>query len=476
MRYPFVGESFDAQSFAGNSERSINCMVEALSANSTAKTMLVPTPGIKAFGTMGNSTTGERGCWRMANELYVVYGQSLFKVDSDGTETRLGEVLGTERVIMFDNETQLVIVADEFSYNYSNRTGAFAQITHSSFLEASSGAYLAGYFLFAAKDSNVIFFIGPYDDVTGEVDFDAFDATDRFLARTTAGNTVRIISNQRELWIFKGAASETWRPIQDVDLPFGQIDGATTTQGILTKWAVASFNNTIIWLSHDFQTYIASGYIPTPVSHSGVTDGITRLATTSDAYIYAWDEGDHKLAGLWFKTAGITHLYDFTTDQWHERASQGLKSGKEFWRATCVIRCYGKLLVGDSEGPNLGELDVDTFTEYSNPLKLERVGPTMHLEGAFFSVDRVELFCESGVGLTTGQGADPDVFLEISKDYGETFGNPKPRSLGKKGERRKKLVWRAQGLYRQFTPKVVISDPVRRYILNMYVEVSPRKI
>lgn len=476
MRAQLVGQSYDAQSFVGDSERSINCMVEQLPQGGAAPNMLLPTPGIKAYGTAGNGTLGERGMWKMADVLYVVYANALYRVDSDTVATRLGEVPGTERVIMFDNGTQLVIVADTLTHYWSRRTSTFGTINHSAFLEASSGAYLEGYFLFAAKDSNKIFFIGPFSDTTGEVDFDDFDATDSFLALTTPGNVLRIFSDQKELWIFKAGASEVWQPVPSVTLPFAQLDGATTTRGILTKYAIDKNDNTIIWVSNDFKTYVANGYLPDPVSTTAMAFEILNYTNSSDAYVRTWDEGDHKLVGVWFLAEGMTWVFDFTTGLWHERSSQGLISGKPHWRATNVIRCYDKTLVGDSEGSSIGELDFDTFTEYGTEMQFIRVSQTFHAEGSQFSLDRVQVLCEAGVGLTTGQGSDPKIILALSKDYGKTYGNQKPRSLGKLGERTQRSIWRQQGLYRQCTLMLIISDPVRRYVMDLYVEMTPRLI
>ena len=476
MRVQLVGQSYDAQSFAGDSERSINCLVEQLPQEGASPNMLIPSPGIKSFGTAGNGTLGERGTWKMAGVMYVVYANSLYSVASTGVTTRIGEIPGSERVVMFDNGTQLIIVADTLTHFFSVRTSTFGTITHPSFLPSSSGAYLAGYFLFSATDSNRIFFIGPYDDTTGEVDLNNFDATDSFLAFTTPGDVVRIFSDQKELWIFKEDASEVWQPVANVNLPFAQLDGATTTRGILTKHAINKNDNTIIWVSNDFKTYVASGYIPKPVSTTAMAFDVLNYADSSDAYIYTWDEGAHKLVGVWFRTEGVTWVFDFSTGLWHERASQDLASGKEYWRASSVIRCYGKTLVGDSEGPDIGELDFDTFTEYGTPMKMIRVGQTFHSEGTQFSLDRVQVLCEAGVGTTSGAGSDPKIILELSKDYGQTYGNQKTRSIGKKGEYRQRSVWRQQGLFRRCTPRITISDPVRRYVLDMYVELTPRAI
>ena len=474
MRVQLVGQSYDAQSYVGSSERSINCMVESLPRDGAAPDMLIPTPGIKLSTSLDSGIGTSRGVWKMAGILYAVYGPILYTISSTGVVTNLGTVSGTENVIMFDNGTQLVIVADDFTYVYSTFSSTFITVTHTSFLASSSGAFLEGYFLFAAKTSNTVFFIGPFDDVTGEVDFNAFDATDSFRAFTTAGNIVRIFADQKELWIFKEEASEVWRPVANVDLPFSQLDGATTKFGLLTKYSITENDNMIVWVGNDFKTYVANGYNPTPVSTQPMAFDILNYTDSSDAYMYSWNEGAHKLVGIWFLTEGVTWVYDFTTQLWHERESQLLASGKKHWRATSVIRCYDKTLVSDSDDAVIGELDFNTFTEYGTVQTLTRVGQTAHAEGALFSVDRLQILAEAGVGLTTGQGSDPKIILHKSKDFGKTYGTPAQRDLGRIGERRTRAIWRQQGLYRQFTPKVTISDPVRRYIMDMYVELTPR--
>ena len=80
------------------------------------------------------------------------------------------------------------------------------------------------------------------------------------------------------------------------------------------------------------------------------------------------------------------------------------------------------------------------------------------------------------VGGTTGpntpQGADPQIRLSVSDDGGRTFSLlQKWRSLGKVGEYTKRLRWLKMGQFRQRQIRLEITDPVRRNIVGIYMDV-----
>jgi hypothetical protein len=432
----------------------------------------VMTPGEKAWTTAGTGD-GCRGYVKMQKKLYVVYGITLYYVDDAGTATTLGTVEGTSRVVIAQNGTQLVIVADSKSYVYSTYSTLFQEITDANFLDASSVCYVDGYFVFSQKGTNQ-FFISPLiNDITGECDLTAFDATDRARAFTQGGNITACVADHKELWIFKDDNTiEVWQDTGG-DFPFTRLGGAFTQRGGFSKHAITQEDNTLVWLGDDKVIYRANGYVPQRISNFDLEAEIAAMDFIGDVFAQSWTENGHKLCGFWFPTAGKTVVVDLATNNlWHERQSLTY----DYWRVNGVVDCYDKLIITDSESNNIGELDFETFQEYGNTKQAIRVGQTIHAEGATFSVDRFEVFCEAGVGLVSGQGSDPTIALELSKDHGKTYGTRKTRSLGKIGDYTERAVWRQQGYYRQVTPKILISDPVRRYIIDAYAEITPRRI
>jgi len=472
VKIPFIGQTYVSQTPELSTQRSINLMPEAAPPEDSAGAMLVMTPGVAAWTTAG-SGAASRGGIKVDGVTYAVYGTSLYKVDSGGTATAIGTILGTERCIFAENKTQLVIVADAHTYYYTVSTSTLAEITHSSFLEASSVVYLDGYFIFAQKGTNQWFISSLVDDTTEEVDLTTFDATERARAFTTSGNIVTVAATHKELWLFKDDNfAEVWQGASNVDFPFSRLGGAYLERGILTKHSVVQTDNTLYWIGNDRTIYRASGYIPQRISHHGIEKQLAEADVVADAFAVAWDERGHKLMGFWFETLGCTHVYDAATGMWHERQSIGYG----YWRVNGIIDCYGKKIVLDSLENKLGELDFDTFTEYGNTIQAIRIGQTLSAEGRQFSLDRIEILFQSGVGTESGQGADPDVSLSVSKDFGRNYGTPTRRKLGKIGEYAKRAVWRQRGLYRQATIKILITDPVRRSIVAAYAEITPRMI
>jgi hypothetical protein len=77
------------------------------------------------------------------------------------------------------------------------------------------------------------------------------------------------------------------------------------------------------------------------------------------------------------------------------------------------------------------------------------------------------------VPANTPQGADPQVRLSVSDDGGRTYSLlQKWRSMGKTGEYTKRLRWLKMGQFRQRTIRLEITDPVRRNIIGVYMDVN----
>jgi Neuraminidase (sialidase) len=79
---------------------------------------------------------------------------------------------------------------------------------------------------------------------------------------------------------------------------------------------------------------------------------------------------------------------------------------------------------------------------------------------------------EVGVGLTSGQGSDPQLMLKYSKDGGKTWSNEKWRSIGGKGEYSKTIRFDNFGTYRQIMFKAEISDPVKVSFISAYADIE----
>ena len=74
--------------------------------------------------------------------------------------------------------------------------------------------------------------------------------------------------------------------------------------------------------------------------------------------------------------------------------------------------------------------------------------------------------------MTSGQGDDPQVMLQMSNDGGHSYGSENWRGAGKLGEYKKRLIWNRLGASRDRVFRIKVTDPVKWVILGAFVEVE----
>jgi len=109
----------------------------------------------------------------------------------------------------------------------------------------------------------------------------------------------------------------------------------------------------------------------------------------------------------------------------------------------------------------------------ASPQRRLRRAPHLADEQRWLTYDRFQLDLQTGVGLVSGQGSDPQIMLRWSNDGGHTWSNEHWTSAGKMGATKTRAIWRQLGRARTRTFEVVVSDPVRFYLAAAYVDVTP---
>jgi len=114
----------------------------------------------------------------------------------------------------------------------------------------------------------------------------------------------------------------------------------------------------------------------------------------------------------------------------------------------------------------------DLFTDADGEiLRRMRTPPILADEQKRLFIDRLQLHLEPGLGLTTGQGSDPQVLMRMSKTGGKIFGNQRARSAGVQGDYGQRLVWHNCGSGRNMVPELVATDPVAWRWLDLIADV-----
>jgi hypothetical protein len=76
-------------------------------------------------------------------------------------------------------------------------------------------------------------------------------------------------------------------------------------------------------------------------------------------------------------------------------------------------------------------------------------------------LSKLEFLMETGVGLSSGQGSDPQVMIQISRDWGHTWGVERWVSAGLLGQYQRRVILRRLGRFRSGgVVRVAVSDPI----------------
>ena len=126
--------------------------------------------------------------------------------------------------------------------------------------------------------------------------------------------------------------------------------------------------------------------------------------------------------------------------------------------------------MGDYQNGNIYTLKDDVFTDNDETVIRLRDSQTILADGRYI-IHTFGIDTETGVGLTTGQGSDPQAMIRWSFDGGRTWSHEFTVPLGKKGE------YDTISEIHNIGPtdnqgimfRVSVSDPVDAKILGAYV-------
>lgn len=465
MLIQWATQSYKLPSLPVSAQRAINCYAQAEPKDAKTPVDLIGSPGLVNFTTCGSGPI--RGMHVLGGLLYVLSGAYLYSVTSGGTATQLGgQVSGNSVVSMEDNGTQLVITNGTHGYIY-DVTGGFRLITDTNFLPANTVAFFDQRFVFDAAGTNLFFISDALDGTT-------YDPLGFASAESRPDNVLAVLLNGQILFVFGTQSIEPWQDSGLANFPFERVPGVVIERGLAAAHCVTKEDNAVFFLGDDLQFYRLSGVSPTRVSTHAVESAWRKYSTVADAFAYAYSWNGHKFVVVTFPTANVTWEFDIATSLWHERESRDMNNNPlGRWRANCHVSVYGRELVGDAYNGTIGYLDPDTFTEYGSTMIMRATAPPLHSDMKRLFMSRFEIDVETGVGLVTGQGTDPQVMMDYSDDGGHTFVNlQRWKSMGVLGAFRQRLKWNRLGSFRERILRISISDPVRRTVIKAHADIG----
>ena len=473
MKTPILGQSYVARSVNAAAARMVNLYPEITpSPEGNEPAYLNRAPGLRKLATVGTGPI--RGLWAYGGYGYVVSGARLYRVDTNWTVTNIGGVSGTGPVSMVDNGTQLFIAANPEGFIYDASTEAYAEITDVDFPGAITVGYLDGYFIFQEPNSQK-FWVSELLDGT-QIDPLSFAS-----AESMPDNLVSLFVDHREVWLFGTQSVEVWYNAGTSPFPLARIQGAVNELGCAATYSVAKMDNSLFWLGADARgqgvVFRAQGYSGQRISTHAVEYAIQSYGTISDAIGFTYQQDGHSFYVLTFPTAQKTWVFDVATGAWHERA--GFANGEFIrHRANCQMFYNNEVVVGDFQNGKIYAYDLDVFADDTLPqkwLRSWRALPTGQNNLKRTAQHTLQLECETGVGIVTGQGSDPQVMLRWSDDGGHTWSNEHWTGMGKIGNYGYRAFWRRLGMtdkLRDRVYEVSATDPVKIAILGAELVMS----
>lgn len=448
---PLVSGEGKAKSPFIASRSLVNCFVETVE----GRNGIYAAPGLSIFVTLATSPI-RSDPYYFGGVWLVVSGTVLYSVTTAGVATALGTIAGTAACVLSSNRTQVLIVADTLSYTWNG--SALAQITDGDFYTASSVDQIDGYFVLT-RASTPQFFISAVNDGT------AYDATEIATAYRKNGNAVRVLVDNSDVLIFKEFSVEGWYNSGDADFPFsrGQL---FLEHGLAGKFCVARVDNSVAWLDHEFKVRILRGGTAQIISTPEIAAHIEAWTDPGAARAFAFSLRNHAFWGLRHPDGCV--IWDASArpgDAWHLRESYE----EVTWKCAYMGSRPGQTLVGDADTGALYALDGAAHDEAGEYLIREVRTNTIGPGGLPFTLEGVEIEVETGVGLVSGQGSDPEAWLYLSRDSGRSYGTRMTRKIGARGDRERRVVF--GGPYGQFPP----HGGVLRFGLSDAVEFVPAR-
>jgi len=403
--------------------------------------------------------------------LYVVQGGTLYEINSAGTSaTSRGNLTTTSgRVDMAYNHAGVIMITDGTNgYYYTIATTTLAAITDADYNDtASTVVSHDGYFI-VPKPDTAEFYLSDLDatDVAN-----SWDAQQFATAEKSPDNLIRIFENNTDVMLCGSETIEFWNNTGSGTPPYDRITGGVIELGLAAKWSIAKFGESevIMLATNSDQGGVSvvkfNGFQFMDISGTEMGAVINGYSTVADATGFTYYHKGHSFYQLNFPAEGKSWTYDGKTNVWSQTEYGSLGARH---RGEIGANFNNKYYVSDYAVGKIYQIDPDNYTDADEPIVVQIISKHVFDEKQV-QVSRLWLDIESGTALISGQGSDPQMMLERSKDGGHSYGNEHWASMGKIGEYNRRVIYRRLGRAYDWVFKFRCSEPVKVVIVGAWV-------
>jgi hypothetical protein len=339
--------------------------------------------------------------------------------------------------------------------------------TDGAFTSATSVDIVDNYFVYNRPDTQQFGASAALSPISPALSFGSKDGA--------PDDLVSLIVDHREVYLLGEVSSEVWIDAGTSPFPFQRIPGTSTQHGIAAAFSVARLGNSFAYLSRNIrgqaQIVQMNGYVPTRISTHAVENSLTNQVV-SDAVAWTYQLEGHEVYVISFPSINLTWAYDVSSGMWHKWLYTNNLGQYERARGNCCAEFQGLVMVGDYANGKIYKLDKLNYTDDGQHVRRLRRAPHLVADFQREYFDELQIQFQPGVGLSTGQGENPQAMLRWSDNGGSTWSNEHWTTIGLIGKYANRAIWRRLGTARDRVFEVSISDPVKAVIISANLKSS----
>lgn len=484
-------------------------------AKNGAQTYMESLPGMRKFLELGGRC---RGCYvstiglksqASTEDLFVVMGNVLYRVDYAGNHTTLGTLASNSSRVCFaeaGGPRALLLVCDGASLYYYDllEGGSLKSIQLPERINGDGGtikpthcAVVAGSIVVNDTGSGFVYYSKAYplnnekrkmfDIVDGQVQYeldgvtvathevdsdkhvfeDDYGAPLYFSGESSSDNVNGLIAVGPTLYVFGPKSVDVFqRGSGEFEDWIRTSYTNTNSFGLESPNSLATIGGSVYFIASGNQygkcVMKVTGTAFEKVSEEFLDEKLLKESTTS-SYGFCYSIAEHSFYCIQCNGIGETWCRDEMDGGWHQRTSRDRKSGLETqWRAAGVAYYREKFWTFTTDGL-MCEFHADYWSEDfpdGTSLPVVRHRQTAVITDNFRPFTFEELTVEANVGCGTKYGENPRMLLEVSRDGGMTFGNVRTAYFGNVGEYSHRIRWMNVGYNRLCVIRVTFSEPI----------------
>ncbi len=431
------------------------------------------TPGTDLGVTIAGSQV--RACLSYLGNGYVVVDNQIWKVTSTLVASQLTITLagstGVATMAAVGNE--IVVCCNSKIYRIAVLTDVVTDITAS--LTAIDALNIPIWvmsqnnrFIYMTSNANYVYISNLLAAAT-------ITALDAYSPNTLPGTLTSGAVTSWYQYYFRDNSVEVYADTGAEIGPFSRVTGGAVRVGSAAQQSALAILDKVYYLGRTesgilgiieltgsvYKVVSTPDFVQTVNDYYRVTDAIAWTDTHNGHVFYNLTFPTKEFTAEYSTNIGVTWSYDVTTGLLFQRTSFEVSTSRESRHiANCSMYLGGFQLVGAWNSGVLYKLDTDFLDDDGQLIYRQLVTGTLTDRDSFFSMYNLEIDVERGIGLVSGQGSDPQITIEISKDRGYTYGNPIVRSAPAVGIYNQRVRISSIGGARSMTLRLSMTDPV----------------